>query len=73
MKIQIMNEESFIKKYRNKEFTLKFYGDKDISTFLVFVDSLALDRDEEEIFWTLLPYTDLIYEDKDTEILKLII
>lgn len=68
-----MNDEEFIKKYKDKELTLKIYEDKDIFTYLIFVDGLPIPSSEEDAFWSLLPQTKIIYEDKNTEILKLII
>lgn len=68
-----MDEKQFIKTYKDKELTLKIYEEGSIFTYLVFVDGIALNKKEEEIFWTLLPQTKILYEDKNTEILKLII
>lgn len=68
-----MDEKRFIEKYRDKELVLKTYQVGDLSTYNVFVDDIPLEGDEEELFWILLPQTKILFEDADTEIVKLVV
>ena len=68
-----MDEQRFIEKYKDKEITVKTYKMGDLSTYLIFIDDKPLEGLEEDIFWGLLPNTQVIFSNKDTEILKLVV